>query len=78
VLLHHAVARLEGDAAREFPGECPERLAVAAAHDDQVVAARARGLGVEAEAVDAREVVGEGRRRGFCGLAVDPDCALAV
>ncbi len=45
VVLDHAQAAGQLDASRQYPAESPERRAVVAAHEQQVLAAAALGLG---------------------------------
>ncbi len=83
VPLHHAVAARQLDAAGQRAGERPERLAVVAAQDLQVVALRALGLGAEAQRCavlaerHAVEVAGEADGPDLAREAADPDRALA-
>ena len=61
--LHDAVAGAQRAAGRQRAGERPERLLVVRGDDEQVLAPRARGDGVEAQAADAAQPVEPLRRR---------------
>ena len=60
VALHDAVAAGQLGAVGQRAGEGPERLAVVAGDEQQVVAAHALGLGAEAQVADRVEALGEG------------------
>src|SRR5262249_48163780 len=58
--------------------ERPERLPVPTAHEDQVLAALARGLGGAAQVIYQGQIGREGTRTDLRRHAVDPDGSLAV
>ena len=58
VILHHAVAGRQRGAAGQRAGEGAERLAIAAAHHEQVLRVRAGGLGGEPQVAGPRPARG--------------------
>src|SRR4051794_179433 len=81
VLLHHAQARGQGEAA-EGSAEAAEAMAVAGADQQEVVVAHVLGLRVEVKRSSSPEFdpvqSAEADRRRLDRLAVDPDCPLAA
>src|SRR5437763_11981185 len=78
VLLHHAIALGELGATGQPPRECPERLAIAAADEQAVLAPFPHGLRGEGQAIDGGEVGREVARRRLVGHAVNPDRPLTA